>query len=331
MLTLLETLTTKIWAVNPEFAHAFRKTFQNNLNGHVELKPFPKKISEKAMITKNGIINIPFQVANGKQLSVSDRSVISGDSMDDSDPNFNQDQDIEDEEQFYVTILFVKGPITRNGDACSAGSIKLRDKMIQCSKDEKCIGHIFYIDTQGGNADSIKDFEQGINIAHENGQKVIAFIDGICFSAGMWIASMCDERYFMHPDDEIGCIGVMAAFYTLTDGKDYDDGTYHEAYDPESFDKNKMFRDAEKGDYKDLIEQLTTKGVDFRNAVKAGCPNAKEDQLHGKNFKCGDVIGILVDGQSTLDDVVQRTVALSANAGNSQAAMAFGTILQSTK
>lgn len=328
MITLLEILTTKRWAINPEFAHIARKTIQNNLNGHVALEPFHKKISEKAMITKIGIVNVPFQEAKGEILSISDRSVISGDSLDDSDPNLHQDTE---GTQTYVTILYVTGPVTRNGDMCTSGSIEIRDKMIQCSKDKKCVGHILYIDTPGGNVDSIKDFEQGINIAHENGQKVIAFVDGICMSAGMWIASMCDERYFMHPDDEIGCIGVMAAFYTLTDGKEYDDGTYHEVYDPESYDKNKWYRDAEKGDYKDLIEQLTTDGVNFRSTVKSGCPNVKEEQLHGQMFKCSEVLGILVDGQSTLDDVVQRTVAISANAGNSQAAMAFGTILQSTK
>lgn len=328
MIALLEILTTKRWAINPEFAHVARKTIQNNLNGHIALEPFHKKSSEKALITKKGFVNVPFRVSKETILSETRQGVVAGDEMDDSDQNFHQDSE---GIQTYVTILYVTGPITRNGDMCTSGSIELRDKMIQCSKDPKCVGHIFYIDTPGGSIDAIKDFQQGIDVAHENGQKVVAFIDGNCASAGAWIASMCDERHFMHPDDEIGCIGVMAAFYTLTDGKDYDDGTYHEVYDPESYDKNKWYRDAEKGDYKDLIEQLTTDGINFRNDVKAGCPNVKEEHLHGQMFKCSDMIGILVDGQSTLDDVIQRTVALSANGGNSQAAMAFGTILQLTK
>ena len=75
----------------------------------------------------------------------------------------------------------------------------------------------------------------------------------------MYLASLCDERYYMNPKDEIGCIGVMAAFYTLANGsKDkYTDETYHEEYDPESFDKNKAYRDiANKNNSKELVKGL---------------------------------------------------------------------------
>ena len=39
--------------------------------------------------------------------------------------------------------------------------------------------------------------------------------------------------------------GVMAAFYTQKDGSknEYTNETYHELYDPESFEKNKWVRD----------------------------------------------------------------------------------------
>jgi hypothetical protein len=61
----------------------------------------------------------------------------------------------------------------------------------------------------------------------------------------------------------------MAAFYTLANGsKDkYTDETYHEEYDPESFDKNKAYRDiANKNNSKELVKELAELGVEFQPA-----------------------------------------------------------------
>jgi hypothetical protein len=110
----------------------------------------------------------------------------------------------------------------------------------------------------------------------------------------------------MHPKDEIGCIGVMAAFYTEKDGSTcaYTNETYHELYDPESFDKNKEFRDiANDGNDELLIQELTKLGVEFRADVKAACPKAKDEHLHGKVFGAQDVKGILMDDQKSLGEV----------------------------
>ena len=140
----------------------------------------------------------------------------------------------------------------------------------------------------------------------------------------MYLAALCDERYYMHPKDQVGCIGVMAAFYTIADGahNQYDETTYHEIYDPESFEKNKEIRDiANDGDDKLLVEELTRLGVEFRADVKAACPKATDEHLHGKVFDAADVKGILMDGQATLGDLFAKMIKDAAARGN-QAAQA---------
>ena len=186
--------------------------------------------------------------------------------------------------------------------------------MMRAADHPLCRGHVFLINTPGGSAWAINDYKQAIAYAKSKGQPVIAFIDGLCASAGMYLASQCDERYFMHPKDQIGCIGVMAAFYTEKDGSinKYTNETYHELYDPESFDKNKEYRDiANDNDAKLLIEELAQLGVEFRADVKAACPGATDDMLHGKVFDAEAVTGALMDGQSTFLDCVKRAFALS--------------------
>ena len=214
----------------------------------------------------------------------------------------------------FVSLLMVDGPVTRNGGACSYGSRDLRDKLMDNARHPDCIGHIFYINTPGGSAWAKNDFQQAIDYAHSKNQPVIAYVDGMCCSAGMYLAALCDERYYMHPKNEIGCIGVMAAFYTEKDGEKNEatGETYHELYDPESFDKNKEMRDiANDNNDKLLVDELAKLGVEFRADVKNACPNAKEEHLHGKVFSAEEVKGILMDGQKTLQEVFNRIVEIS--------------------
>lgn len=300
---LYEILTEKKWMVNPDFVHGIRKSIEQNLNTHAEFTKPEKTCGFVTAEDSKGNIYYPeeYQISeDGKQVK----------------GNWQLDYPDDDEraQNFpFVSVLTVDGPITRNGGYCSYGSIDHRDMMMRAADHPLCRGHLFIINTPGGSAWAKNDYALAIDYAHSKGQKVIALVDGMCASAGMYLASLCDERYYLNPKDEIGCIGVMAAFYTLANGsKDkYTDETYHEEYDPESFDKNKAYRDiANKNNSKELVKELAELGVEFRNDVKKACPNAKDEHLHGKVFNAEDVKGILMDDQSTFMGCVQRCFAL---------------------
>lgn len=294
---LYEILTEKKWMISPDFVHGIRKALEQNLNAHaVYERPAPTCgfVTVKA---GDGSIYYPeeYQISeDGKQVR----------------GQWALYSNNEDAQNFpFVSVLTVDGPITRNGGGCSYGSIDHRNMMINAANHPLCRGHIFIINTPGGSAWAKNDYEQAINYARSKGQPVIAFIDGMCASAGMYLASLCDERYYMHPKDEIGCIGVMASFYTQADGSknQFTDETYHELYDPESFDKNREFRDiANDGDSEKLVKELGELGVEFRADIKKACPAAKDEHLHGKVFDAEEVKGILMDDQSDFFSCVKR-------------------------
>lgn len=300
---LYEILTEKKWMVNPDFVHGIRKSIEQNLNTHAEFTKPEKTCGFVTAEDSEGNTYYPeeYQISE-------DGKLVKG--------NWQLDYPDDDEraQNFpFVSVLTVDGPITRNGGYCSYGSIDHRDMMMRAADHPLCRGHLFIINTPGGSAWAKNDYALAIDYAHSKGQKVIALVDGMCASAGMYLASLCDERYYLNPKDEIGCIGVMAAFYTLANGsKDkYTDETYHEEYDPESFDKNKAYRDiANKNNSKELVKELAELGVEFRADVKKACPNAKDEHLHGKVFNAEDVRGILMDDQSTFMGCVQRCFAL---------------------
>ena len=297
---LYEILTEKKWMVNPDFVHGIRKSIEQNLNTHTEFTKPERTCGFVTAEDAEGNTYYPeeYQISeDGKQVK----------------GNYQLDLPEDDEraQNFpFVSVLTVDGPITRNGGYCSYGSIDHRDMMMRAADHPLCRGHLFIINTPGGSAWAKNDYALAIDYAHSKGQKVIALVDGKCDSAGFYLASLCDERYYLNPKDEVGCIGVMAAFYTLANGsKDkYTDETYHEEYDPESFDKNKAYRDiANKNDNKELIKELAELGVEFRADVKKACPNAIEDvHLKGKVFNAEDVKGILMDDQSTFMGCVKR-------------------------
>lgn len=300
---LFEILTEKKWMVSPDFVHGIRKSLEHNLNTHAV---FIKPEKNCGYVTAND--------AKGKTYYPEEYQI----SEDGKQVRGNWCLDLPADDEYaqtfpFVSVLTVDGPITRNGGYCSYGSIDHRDMMMRAADHPLCRGHVFIINTPGGSAWAKNDYALAIDYAHSKGQKVIALVDGLCASAGMYLASLCDERYYMNPKDQIGCIGAMAAFYTLPDGAkdEYTDETYHELYDPESFDKNKAYRDiANKDDDKELIKELADLGVEFRADVKKACPNAKDEHLKGKVFNAEDVKGVLMDGQSSFMGVVQHTFEL---------------------
>ena len=298
---LYEILTEKKWMISPDFVHGIRKALEQNLNAHAVYERPAPTCGFVTVNAADGSIYYPeeYQISeDGKQV----RGQWAFDSSNDDAQNFP-----------FVSVLTVDGPITRNGGGCSYGSIDHRNMMIKAANHPLCRGHIFIINTPGGSAWAKNDYEQAINYARSQGQPVIAFVDGMCASAGMYLASLCDERYYMHPKDEIGCIGVMASFYTQADGSknQFTDETYHELYDPESFDKNREFRDiANDGDSEKLVKELGELGVEFRADVKKACPAAKDEHLHGKVFDAEEVKGILMDDQSDFFSCVKRCFVL---------------------
>jgi ClpP class serine protease len=292
---LYEILTEKKWMISPDFVHGIRKALEQNLNAHTLYERPAPTCGFVTVKTSDGSIFYPEEY----QISEDGKQVRGQWSLED-----------EKRQNFpFVSVLTIDGPITRNGGGCSYGSIDHRNMMIRAANHPLCRGHIFIINTPGGSAWAKNDYEQAINYARSLGQPVIAFIDGMCASAGMYLASLCDERYYMHPKDEIGCIGVMASFYTQADGSknQFTDETYHELYDPESFDKNREFRDvANDGDSEKLVKELAELGVEFRADIQKACPNAKDEHLHGKVFNAEDVKGILMDDQSDFLSCVKR-------------------------
>jgi protease-4 len=293
-----ELYTTKHWMILPSFVHGILPTLMHNSNNHIALGVVEKKR--------------PFLAVAGGSDYIRDEQVTEDGEMVPRYDGWGENLLAQMREPF-VNVIPIDGPITRNGDACSYGSKEIRDWMMEAAGNKYCRAHALVINTPGGSAWAKNDFQQAIDFAHQKGQRVYGLIDGLCASAGMYLASFCDEVYVVNPKDQLGCVGVMASFFTLGDGeKLYTNETYHEYYATKSVNKNKEYRDiANDNDATLLIEELDKLEAEFRADMQRSFPDATDDHLDGKVFYADEVMGILCDGQMMLGDVVARAFAVA--------------------
>ena len=210
-------------------------------------------------------------------------------------------------------VITTQSPILRNGDLCSYGSKEHKDIIMRASDDAHTIGFIIEMDSPGGSSMAKYDYEMALNYARSKGKKIVGHIDGMACSAGYALMALCDEVYFTNPHDTVGCIGTMCAMLTNKDG-DVNTVTqerYAEIYADGSPYKNKEYRDAAEGNYEGIKEELNRLCADFQQMVRERRPRVTADQLSGKTYDAGDVVGTMVDGQGDFKFCVNRVQQLA--------------------
>lgn len=309
----MEILGTKMWDMAPDLLHYHKQMIDNAILLRARFEKGEEQSGMPYFMSMAD--NFSEKIYVGNAVRINRRY---GEEMDQTDT--------------IVNVVPVEGPIIRNGDGCSYGSKNYRDWIQEAADVPNCVGHLIYIDTPGGSAYAKNDFQQAIDYARSKRQPVIALVDGLCASAGMALAAMCDEIYFVNPKDRIGCIGTMCAFYATPDGvvDAITQDRYVEVYGSKSEWKNKEYRDAAVGDYEELQREVDELNEEFWETIRTYRPQVKEEQMHGKIYNCGDVVGTLVDGQGTMQSCIERildkagvqTVAAAPGNGNNPTAAA---------
>lgn len=207
-----------------------------------------------------------------------------------------------------VAVVPVSGPITKyNGECGEPGSIMRSSWLIDAQKRENISAAVLLMDTPGG---EVRAINSSISVIQKMTKPVLAYVDGMAASLGVWITSAADEVYMSSEMDEIGSVGSYAQ---LADFKGYLESQglkIHEIYAPQSTDKNKGYRDAMGGDYEDVKKDLSVHVDAFINYVKSNRPKAAENVEEwgtGKMFYAKDAIRIgLADGIKSFQQVISK-------------------------
>ena len=221
------------------------------------------------------------------------------------------DEELADDDEI-VNVVVIDGPVTRDGDGCSYGSKDHRDQILYANTFPQVKGHIFIINTPGGAASARIDYEQAIADCREKGKPTVAWVDGMCASAGQLVASLCDRTIVMNGRNTMGCIGTMCAFWAVPHNTvDQDGYRYIELVSVTSPDKNAEYREAADGNTKKLQAELNRLGEEFRETVRQNRPLVKDEHLTGKTFDAQDVMGALVDEIGDYNRAIQAVFELA--------------------
>lgn len=293
---LYEIMHTQFYMIEPVALHQFRHEITGNILSRVVLQEDEDR-SDGRMLRFNpssGVIRSMNYLANGP-LSMEWKA----EEMEEGDKLIN--------------IIDVTGPITRGGGACSYGSKDIRDWMIQASAIDNVVANILYIDSNGGCVGCEDDLRDGLAAVRAAGQKVIAIVDGKAASMAYYFASLCDEIWAVNPRHEVGCIGCLISYYDIADGAEnaITHEKYVEMYATQSTEKNGEFRAVSQGDREAMQERLDRHCQEFMDSVKATRPGVSDDQLKGKMYPAGEVLGSMVDRIGTLDELVAELFGIS--------------------
>lgn len=308
---LLNILKTVSWDFRRDMAQSYANALKNAIELHI---PNDKErqqsffLSKKGSTTACGNFEDKLYVGNIRRIE--------------NHLYWNDEELAEDDE--IVNVIVVDGPVTRDGGGCSYGTKDFRDMVIYANTIPQVVGHIFWINTPGGESACRNDYDAMIDDCRKNGKPTVAFVDGMCCSSGVNLASRCDRTIVMNPKDDFGCIGSMAAFWATPDGAIDRDGTrYIEIVGDNSPEKNDWWREAAEGNYEKLREIINKDTDEFHQTVRENRPLVKAEMLTGKVFEAQELIPALVDEIGDMNRAIQAVFDL---AGETLTAARFATV-----
>lgn len=212
-----------------------------------------------------------------------------------------------------VGVIPISGPITKyNGSCGEAGALQYATWITEMQKASNVGSVVLMVDTPGGEARAANALVSSI----QNSKKpILSYVDGTAASLGMWLISATKESYVSSKTDEVGSVG---SYVTLFDFKGYlekEGIKMHEIYAPQSTDKNKDYKDALKGDYTAIENDLAIHVDEFISFIKQSRPQSAakaEEWNSGKMFYANEAMQLgLIDGVKSFQQVVSKASWLS--------------------
>lgn len=300
---LLNIMHNKVWDFRPDLAQTYADALKNAVELHL-----PNDIEKQHgyFLSKKGYQK------DGKTVGASfeDKLYVGNIHRIESHLYWNDEELQEDDE--IINVVVIDGPVTRDGDGCSYGTKDFRDQVMYANQIPQVVGHLFIINTPGGQSSCRNDYEMMINDCRQAGKPTVAFVDGMCCSSGVNLACRCDRVVVMNPRDEFGCIGTMAAFWAVAhDTVDQDGYRYVELVGKECPEKNDWYREAAAGEYEKLQAELDRDTEQFHQTVRENRPLVTADMLTGKVFEAQEVMPALVDEIGDMNRAIECVFELA--------------------
>ena len=274
--------------------------------------------SSKLLLHESGlsaIDSIVRSITDGKTIDRKDFKTtnISGVVVPEYDDSGNNPYDQFEENS--IAIIPIIGTMLKYGYWWRYGCDDYANLIRLADSSPQIIGTILLFNTPGGTTSSVIQLEDALR---NRTKKSLALIDYNCSSAGMYVASFCDEIHAMNRMCEAGSIGTYYQFINTTGAYEKSGYKIIDVYPPESKYKNLPEREALEGKPERIIEeQLTPYAIHFQNLIRENRPKLNQQTegiLEGKVFYAYDAVeNGLIDGIMNLEQAIGRVKSLSEN------------------
>lgn len=200
------------------------------------------------------------------------------------------------------------GPIMKYG-YCGDGTYELNQLLQEAKVNPNIKAAFFNIDCPGGQVAGSTVFRNSIK---SFGKPTLGFVnDGMMCSMATVIGTACGELYASNPLDQIGCVGVYQTIVDQSEMLKKMGVKVSDRYAPQSTEKNKTYRNAQKGNFDLLDEELFAVAEAVINAVADG----RGDRMTGdpEEWNKGQTNGAqwaldigMIDGICTIEDALAR-------------------------
>ena len=300
---LLNILRTVEWDFRRDMAQSYANALKNAIELHV---PNDAERTEGFFLSKKG-----YQKDNAIVGANFEDKLYVGNIHRIENHLYYNDEELADDDQI-INVVVVDGPVTRDGGACSYGTKDFRDQVQYANMIPQVVGHLFIVNTPGGESACRNDYDEMFNSCRQAGKWTVGYVDGICCSSGVNMLCRADRVVVRNPKDDFGCIGSMAAFWATPDGAVDRDGTrFIEIVGDASPEKNDWYREAAQGDYEKLREMINKDTEEFHQTVRENRPLVKDWMLTGKVFEAQELIPALVDEIGTFDRAIECVFELA--------------------
>jgi len=120
-----------------------------------------------------------------------------------------------------VAVVDIQGTMTKAGSSIGGGgTVQARHAIRQANADESVTSIILRIDSPGGSVSGTADLAAEVT---RSTKPTVAFVEDLCASAAMWVASQCDKVYANTATAKIGSIGTFMALYDISGALENED------------------------------------------------------------------------------------------------------------
>ena len=179
----------------------------------------------------------------------------------------------------------------------------------KCFDNQNIVAVIELMDTPGGESRAPECY---VKVKEGRNKPVYTVVDGLCASAGYWLASGSDAIYTTSILDMIGSIGTMVTWYDFRKYFEEMGIKLNEVYATLSHKKNHEYREAIKGNFKPLIAHLDHFNDHFISEVermRGDKINDREKVIHGQlHFSEDAQAAGLTDGYKDINVLISEVM-----------------------